>query len=105
VTPDGSAYVVAATDGRLHPYDLDSGELGEPFPDLAGNRHDPFAILAAAPDGRSLFQGAAIHRFGEPITTRLAVSTPAPECRVSHRAPSPAAWSTPPSTARARSWR
>src|SRR5262249_18620787 len=44
-------------DGRLRPYDLDTGTLGNPLPAL-GSTRDPASMLAASPDGTLLAQEA-----------------------------------------------
>ncbi len=50
VLPDGESAYVVGPDGRLHPYDLDSGALGGPLP-IVGDADDERPTLAASPDG------------------------------------------------------
>jgi WD40 repeat protein len=55
VMPDGeSAYVVDAT-GRVRPYGLDTGSLGDPLPAI-GDGNPGNSVLAASADGRWLAQ-------------------------------------------------
>jgi DNA-binding SARP family transcriptional activator/WD40 repeat protein len=56
VLPDDTAYLIDQ-DGRLRGYDLDTGALGEAFPELAG-RPDLFSVLAASRDGALVAQAA-----------------------------------------------
>ena len=67
VLPDGDGAYVAGDDGRLRPYDLDTGALGTALP-AVGGEPDPFSIVAASPDGRWLAQ-AAWHAGDEDPTT------------------------------------
>jgi DNA-binding SARP family transcriptional activator/WD40 repeat protein len=55
VFPDGDGAVVVLDDGRVRSYDLDTGELGEPWP-LPGEHADPFAAIPVSADGRRLAQ-------------------------------------------------
>jgi DNA-binding SARP family transcriptional activator/WD40 repeat protein len=48
VMPDGIAAFVADQDGRIHPYDLDTGVLADPLPAIGGGDHRP--VLAASSD-------------------------------------------------------
>jgi WD40 repeat protein len=57
VLPDGETTYVVDNDGRLRPYDLDTGNLGDQFPALGGTP-DPLSILAASPDGTLVAQAA-----------------------------------------------
>ena len=55
VLPDGETAFLTGQDGRLRPYDLDTGELGVPLT-LVGQADEPFALLVPAADSRRLAQ-------------------------------------------------
>ena len=57
VLPDGESAYLTDQDGRLRPYDLDSGALGAPLP-AVGSAVDRFPVLAASPDGRHVVQAS-----------------------------------------------
>jgi WD40 repeat protein len=52
VLPDGATAFLTAQDGRVHPYDLDDGTLGDPLPAIGAD--DRFPVLAASPDSTRL---------------------------------------------------
>ena len=53
--PDGESAVVVLDDGRVRSYDLDTGDLGEPWP-LPGGHTDRYPAIAVSADGRRLAQ-------------------------------------------------
>jgi DNA-binding SARP family transcriptional activator/WD40 repeat protein len=55
VFPDGEGAVVVLEDGRVRSYDLDTGELGEPWP-LVGERADAYPVVAVSADGERVAQ-------------------------------------------------
>lgn len=55
VLPDGETAFLTGQDGRLRPYDLETGELGVPLT-LVGQADEPFALLVPAADSRRLAQ-------------------------------------------------
>ena len=57
VMPDGTTAFYLDRNGRPRPYDLDTGELGDPLPVIA-DPGDPYSVLASSDDGRLLAQGA-----------------------------------------------
>ena len=57
VLPDGESAYLTDGDGRLRPYDLDAGTLGDALPALGGGA-DRYPVLAASPDGRHVVQAA-----------------------------------------------
>jgi class 3 adenylate cyclase/WD40 repeat protein len=71
VLPDGDSAYVVDLDGRLRPYDLDTGTLGDPFPAL-GDTQDAGSLLAASPDGTLVAQ-AAYAGHGDDRTTTVGV--------------------------------
>jgi WD40 repeat protein len=68
VLPDGESAFYVDADGRLRPYDLDSGVAGEPFPAL-GDSNDTTSVLAASPDGAVIAQAAWWGRGDESSST------------------------------------
>ena len=56
--PDGETAFIGGDDGRIRPYDLESGAVGEPLPALADDVGS-YALLRPSPDGRYLAQVAA----------------------------------------------
>ena len=57
--------------GRLHEYDLDSGELGTPLPPIGPGEQDSIPVLVASDGGRLLLQAARDDLRSGP--TRIAV--------------------------------
>jgi DNA-binding SARP family transcriptional activator/WD40 repeat protein len=72
VMPDGASAFVTDPDGRVRPYDLDTGTRGEPFPALGATK-DPSSALSASPDGRFLTQVAASRAGGGTITSTIGI--------------------------------
>jgi len=69
VMPGGASAYLTAQDGRVHPYDLDGGEFGEPIPAVGDG--DPFPVLAASPDGGRLIVAARSDPADGPSTVGL----------------------------------
>ena len=69
--PDGNSAYYVDGDGRLRPYDLDTGALDDPFPAL-GSIRDPQSVLAGSPDG-SLLAQAAWSGQGNELTTTIGI--------------------------------
>ena len=65
VLPDGETAYLTDADGRLRPYDLDTGTVGDPLPALGGGA-DRYPVLAASPDGRLARAGGEIRRQRRP---------------------------------------
>jgi DNA-binding SARP family transcriptional activator/WD40 repeat protein/tRNA A-37 threonylcarbamoyl transferase component Bud32 len=57
VLPDGESAYLTDQDGRLRPYDLDTGALGTALPAI-GSAVDRFPVLAASADGRRVVQAS-----------------------------------------------
>jgi DNA-binding SARP family transcriptional activator/tRNA A-37 threonylcarbamoyl transferase component Bud32 len=57
VMPDGESAYLVDDDGRLRPYSLETGLLGEPYPPI-GDRPIGGAVLAASADGRWVAQAS-----------------------------------------------
>jgi class 3 adenylate cyclase/WD40 repeat protein len=56
VLPDGETAFYTGADGRLRPYDLDTGALGDPWVSIT-SEPDAYPLLEASPDGRLVAQG------------------------------------------------
>jgi DNA-binding SARP family transcriptional activator/WD40 repeat protein len=56
VMPDGSSAFVLGDDGRIRPFDLETGEEGDPWPAMSEDLAASSAMLRASPDGRQLAQ-------------------------------------------------
>ncbi len=56
--PDGETAFIGGDDGRIRPYDLESGAVGEPLPALADDVGS-YSLLRPSPDGRYLAQVAS----------------------------------------------
>ncbi len=70
--PDGVAAFVTDTDGRVRPYDLDTGQRGAPLPAL-GATADPSSALSASPDGRFLAQVARTSVGADTVTSTIGI--------------------------------
>jgi len=57
VMPDGRSAFLTDQRGRLHRYDIESGDLGDLLPQV-GSGQDRFPVLVASEDGRLLVQAA-----------------------------------------------
>ena len=70
VLPDGDTAFVVLDDGRVRPYDLDTGAIGDPW-DLPGDRVDRYPEIAASPDGDILVQLPWVDDAGTAFTVGL----------------------------------
>jgi WD40 repeat protein len=74
VLRDGEAAYLTDQDGRLRPYDLDSGALGESLPAVGGTV-DRFPVLAASADGRRVVQASRSDPSAGPTTVGVVDTT------------------------------
>jgi class 3 adenylate cyclase/WD40 repeat protein/tRNA A-37 threonylcarbamoyl transferase component Bud32 len=72
VLPDGETAYVTGADGRLRPYDLDTGHVGAPWSSLT-DMPDVHPGLTVSADGDLLAQFAWQGRLAEGASTRLAI--------------------------------
>ena len=70
VLPDGETAFVVLEDGRLHPYDLDTGEIGDPW-ELPGDFVHWYPTLAAAADGSVVAELPVVDDAGTAFTVGL----------------------------------
>jgi DNA-binding SARP family transcriptional activator/WD40 repeat protein len=72
VLADGTSAFVTDNDGRVRPYDLDSGRRGDPFPAL-GATGDPASALSASADSRLLAQVALTHGADGTVSSTIGI--------------------------------